>query len=508
MKRLTILFMLFLTSCILYAKDRKGNDLSGPIALKGELTEKYQNYTKGTPVVIRGVRKMRISPDETAGITYAVEIDGLQYPVGAEEAGKIIRLKPATVLEYWQGVYLSQGMYDYYNRKGYRYKMRQELDEECLDYLDKLNEIAYKDAYIQDYVQAIFAKVNPGEIDTNRPERLNVRIIQSPEPDAYMLPNGTMLVSTGLLCTIDSEEELEAIIANEMVHFILDHQVDNVSRAETRAKRAAFWADVLGTVAMAADDTNWMYGYDERVGAIELAASIGTIAALINVRTVNRLGMDYSSKQELQADRIARDYLAFKGMNPNALSSAINKIKEFYGSVHRYDNLTRYGSYGLLKERLAKLGETESIHSHMFEKMTSDIVTFNAAMYQGDKRYKMAEQLAQKNIDNRVASDHDYVILVKARMAQENTPESNEACMKLLEKAREIATARNLDINKQEILLLMRMNKQAKAADKLKEYLDLLAEYKQQNDMNTQESEWIGEELDWASKMLSKISLL
>ena len=140
MKRLTILFMLFLTSCILYAKDRKGNDLSGPIALKGELTEKYQNYTKGTPVVIRGVRKMRISPDETAGITYAVEIDGLQYPVGAEEAGKIIRLKPATVLEYWQGVYLSQGMYDYYNRKGYRYKMRQELDEECLDYLDKLNE--------------------------------------------------------------------------------------------------------------------------------------------------------------------------------------------------------------------------------------------------------------------------------------------------------------------------------------------------------------------------------
>ena len=88
------------------------------------------------------------------------------------------------------------------------------------------------------------------------------------------------------------------------------------------------------------------------MGAIELAASIGTIAALINVRTVNRLGMDYSSKQELQADRIARDYLAFKGMNPNALSSAINKIKEFYGSVHRYDNLTRYGSYGLLKDAL------------------------------------------------------------------------------------------------------------------------------------------------------------
>lgn len=62
MKRLTILFMLFLTSCMLYAKDRKGNDLSGPIALKGELTEKYQNYTKGTPVVIQEYEKCAFHP--------------------------------------------------------------------------------------------------------------------------------------------------------------------------------------------------------------------------------------------------------------------------------------------------------------------------------------------------------------------------------------------------------------------------------------------------------------
>ena len=135
-------------------------------------------------------------------------------------------------------------------------------------------------------------------------------------------------------------------------------------------------------------------------------------------------------------------------------------------------------------------------------------MTFNAAMYQGDKRYKMAEQLVCKNIDNKVASDHDYVILVKARMAQANTPESNESCLKLLEKAKEIATARNLDINKQEILLLMRMNKQVKAADKLKEYRDLLMQYQQQNALGSEESGWIGEEMNWTEKMLSKISLL
>ena len=34
MKRLAILFVLVLTSCILYARSGKGDNLSGPIALK------------------------------------------------------------------------------------------------------------------------------------------------------------------------------------------------------------------------------------------------------------------------------------------------------------------------------------------------------------------------------------------------------------------------------------------------------------------------------------------
>ena len=56
MKRLAILFVLVLTSCILYARSGKGDNLSGPIALIGVLTENFQNYSSGSPVVIRGVR--------------------------------------------------------------------------------------------------------------------------------------------------------------------------------------------------------------------------------------------------------------------------------------------------------------------------------------------------------------------------------------------------------------------------------------------------------------------
>ena len=102
-------------------------------------------------------------------------------------------------------------------------------------------------------------------------------------------------------------------------------------------------------------------------------------------------------------------------------------------------------------------------------------MTFNAAMNMAAQRYEEAERIIQKNINNDLATDHDYVILAKSRMALYNTKEVNEECATLLWKAKELAgDSPNLDIYKQEILLLMRMNKQAKAADTLKEYLGLL----------------------------------
>ena len=94
-----------------------------------------------------------------------------------------------------------------------------------------------------------------------------------------MLPNGTMLISTGLLCTLDSEDELAAIIANEMSHFVLDHQVNNIYRAERRAKRAAFWGTVLAVTAEVALEVAYWDDDDTALG-VGAVASIGSIAAL------------------------------------------------------------------------------------------------------------------------------------------------------------------------------------------------------------------------------------
>ena len=320
-----------------------------------------------------------------------------------------------------------------------------------------------------------------------------------------MLPNGSMVISTGLLCTLDSEDELAAVIACELGHFVLDHQVNNIYRAERRAKRAAFWADVFATTASAALDVAY-WDDNEDAYAVSLVADIGAIASLLSIPATDRLGMKYKTSQEISSDRLARQLLAFKGYNPDGIASALSKIIGYYNLHQRNKDIPRYGSIGDLQKRIEKAGESHSLSARPYLRTTSDVVSFNASMNYANKRYKEAARLIRKNIDNRLAADNDYIILVKAEMALSNTEEVNNRCLAMLDKAQEMAgTSPNLDIYKQKILLLMRMNKQAQATDILKEYIILLSAYEGQGIEGT-EKEWTNKEISWANQMLDRIS--
>lgn len=508
MQRLSYLLILLaimtMTNIDVYAQS---SNLSGNIAIKGVITKDYESISANTPVIVRGVHYLKNNNQSTDDpYILALEINRIQVPYPAF-LSKSIEFKPETEKEFWQSICIKYGVYEYFNKKGYKYNLREELDQESLDYLKKLSQIAYKDDYITEYVESQFAKTSVFQVLPNRPEKLNIRVIESPDPDAYMLPNGSMLVSTGLLGVLDSEEELMAIISNETAHYLLDHQLYNVVKAERRTKRAIFWSSVLADVANAAADIAW-YEDNTKAWGVNLAANIGSAIALVNAKTVNRLGMCYTFAQEQDADRIAKEFLKFKGMNPDALSSALSKIYRFYVKENRYNNLTRYSSCDELNKRIENLGKAEDLISHSYLKATSDIVTLNAAMYQSAKNYELAKLFTGKNIANKLASSHDYVILTKAKMAQENTEESNNECMELLQKAKECSSLTNIDIHKQEILLLMRMKKQARANELLKEYQTILNQYRKQANISAKDIEWISEEEGWAEKMISKINLL
>jgi hypothetical protein len=123
------------------------------------------------------------------------------------------------------------------------------------------------------------------------------------------------------------------------------------------------------------------------------------------------------------------------------------------------------------------------------------------------KRYDDAALLVNKNIKNKVASDDDYVLLAKTNMALYNTEEKNNESLSLILKAKSVTDVPNLNTDKQEILALLRLNKQGKAASSLKEYIDHLSAFLDQT-RSADESTWASTELNWANKLLQRISIL
>lgn len=188
---------------------------------------------------------------------------------------------------------------------------------------------------------------------------------------------------------------------------------------------------------------------NEDAYAVSLVADIGAIASLLSIPATDRLGMKYKTSQEISSDRLARQLLAFKGYNPDGIASALSKIIGYYNLHQRNKDIPRYGSIGDLQKRIEKAGESHSLSARPYLRTTSDVVSFNASMNYANKRYKETARLIRKNIDNRLATDNDYIILVKAEMALSNTEEVNNRCLAMLDKVQEMAgTSPNLDIYK------------------------------------------------------------
>lgn len=508
MKRISILLLLAMLSTLaIAARNTQPKDLSGNICIKGTLKEPYLKATKGTPVIIRKVVKMHSNhPTHPNGILYAIDIGGIQYSIPMEDAGIIALSQPQNSQEFWQQFYLRNRMYSYFEQNGYRQELRQQIEEECMDYLAQLDEIAYTDELTQLYVEGIFAKLIPTNLDPKRTENLHIRIIQSAEPDAFMLPNGAMIISSGLLCTLGSEDELAAILANEVCHYALDHSIDNIHKAERRAKRSIFWGNLLAEVANAAYEVGYWDG-DDKAYAVSSIANLGSIVALLSFPTSNRLGTEYKKSQEKQADQLTQTLLQATEYNPEGLPSALRKITNFYIRKQRTDDIARYNNIDRLRDRLEKINGTTTLEDERpYLKNTSYTVTFNAGMNYANKRYKDALELTRKNMENNLASEQDYVTYVKARMALDNSEESNNQCLDMLQKAREMSgNTFNLDICKQNILLLIRMNKQVDAANELHQYLAHLSEYQHQG-QSEEEQEWIAKELAWAEDAMSRLN--
>jgi predicted Zn-dependent protease len=142
------------------------------------------------------------------------------------------------------------------------------------------------------------------------------------QPNAVAQPSGFIFVSRGLLEQIESEDELAAVLAHEIAHHELRHNMLSVAQGKS-----------LNIIQRLFSDRSGNNSADEIMAA---------------------MNEGYNRRHELEADRRGIELLALSGYDPHALVRILERLRDATGSLGGADYPE--DRHLLAREHIADLG--------------------------------------------------------------------------------------------------------------------------------------------------------
>lgn len=170
-------------------------------------------------------------------------------------------------------------------------------------------------------------------------KELRVYIIDEPQFNAGMYPNGMMLIYSGLLLRTENEAQLACVIGHEYGHFIKDHSLQRW-RSAKRIANASILLNIVGAAAGAGRET-----------------SLGTAIAGALYQS------SYSREHERESDIVGFEYVAKAGYDTrecaNVWTNLIGELDESqYRRVRRAGRSgSPFSSHPVPTERAIYLGD-------------------------------------------------------------------------------------------------------------------------------------------------------
>lgn len=442
------------------------------------------------------------SPEGAAIPGYLVKVDQQSYAIKAGHLNRIQLKKPNTVDEQWDQILLYSELPEAYAEHGYQYDIRNELEVEAQEMINIFfnQGLIFQDEYIEDYLQSLLNRIKPDTFKDFRPGHLNIKILSSARPDSYSLPNGTIIISTGLISLLNSEEELMAILTHEVAHYVLDHQLANYNMQLSREKRAAFWSGVATGLA-AAGEVYMNVNNDINTGGT-LTMSTAILSTSIAQNVVTRLGIEYSQEQEWQADHTSGLILKTLNIDSTALASVLVKMRAYYQAHENYFELSSDGPYPMLAQRISTIGipDPNHFHSARYERVVSLVHTHNAILHLNSKQSLSAIALCDRNIEAEIALENDYIIKGLATRQMSNNAAANLEALREFQTAESLHILPNINVYKQKGITYLRLDMQEEAVKAFGDY--------RQNLESLPYNEYVNNELSWTRAMLHKASIL
>ena len=489
-----------------------------PVNLHATLKKGYEKMKKGETVTITGVshstelkNTYATGTDNPAALAdkFVLIINEKEVPI-KDDLDEVFDFKFQTAQDVWDAMIICKVLAKL-EKKGMQVSLRKEMENDALDYITRVKSsgLELKDPYLENYVYSVIAKLAPEIIIDGRPGNINILLVDDASENACMYPNGTLILHSGLIARLHSEDELAAILSHEIAHFILDHSVQNVNKAIARKKRAEFWAAVATGITAAAE----VAAASKNRYYVPGAATIGmaVLTSSIASQVVERLGMLYNHEQEAEADAIAKIIITQAGYDSDALATALNRLQE--SMVKERSTAMYFASYthpSLIK-RISDAGTPKELNDKRFERIVSAAVSSAARMKFEDRRFRQAYELFEQNINLNVATSSDYVMQAQCMLCLKDTKESNSKALEWVNQAK-LLSPQNINIVKAEILIRLRLNQTAQAITLLEEYQTRLQTMDKETKSMYSEALWtdqhlfVEEELLWADGMVIRLN--
>jgi Zn-dependent protease with chaperone function len=162
--------------------------------------------------------------------------------------------------------------------------------------------------------------------------------------NAYACPAGYVFLTEAILETLESDEELESILAHEIAHVEMRHSLKELYRL----RQAAAGAQIFGAIAQVGIGA--VAAHNNVDGAT--AANLGQAAGLISSAIVYQiLEGNYSEEQEKEADLLAAMYLQKNNKSRDSLLNVLAKIRTEQNNRGQSPRIAN-GSHPAIDERL------------------------------------------------------------------------------------------------------------------------------------------------------------
>jgi len=201
-----------------------------PLMIFASLTGKAQVCLKG--VVLETDKTLRQGDTLTFCGAYENPKEKKLY-YSREKSGRMVPASHIQLIydevDFWE---LQQFYYTSYNIsvKGWELDKRKQLEQETLNYMAKLEseKKIFHDKYAEDYLQQLIQQVHHPKIWKGRDQFLTVKILNTNQKVCYAFDNGIILMSSQLIADAKHESELVHILAEAVVHIILDSNLDHI----------------------------------------------------------------------------------------------------------------------------------------------------------------------------------------------------------------------------------------------------------------------------------------